>query len=124
MVDVFGDVPFTEANKLKEGILYPKFDDDAAIYDALFPLIDEGIADLNNTTAANPNLPGTDDLIYGGNVAQMGKSCQHDKVEIVHADQESKKRIGRSKCLDLRGQPDQPNQRKLFYSLWSQWSNR
>ena len=42
MVDVFGDIPFSEANKLKAGILYPKFDDDAAIYESLFTLINEG----------------------------------------------------------------------------------
>src|SRR5688572_16229345 len=82
LVDVFGDVPFSEANKLKEGILYPKFDDDAAIYDALFPLIDEGIADLNNTTAANPNLPGTDDLIYDGNVARWVKAANTIKLKL------------------------------------------
>jgi hypothetical protein len=82
LVDVFGDVPFTEANKLKEGILYPKFDDDAAIYDALFPLIDEGIADLNNATAANPNIPGTDDLIYGGNVALWVKAANTLKLKL------------------------------------------
>jgi len=82
LVDVFGDVPFTEANKLKEGILYPIFDDDAAIYDALFPLIDEGIADLNNTTAANPNIPGTDDLIYGGDVALWIKAANTLKLKL------------------------------------------
>ena len=67
-VDVFGDVPFSEANKLKEGVLHPKFDDDADIYESLFPLINEGIADLNNTTAPNSQEPGDDDLIYGGDV--------------------------------------------------------
>ncbi len=82
LVDVFGDVPFTEANKLKEGILYPKFDDDAAIYDALFPLIDEGIADLNNATAPNPNTPGTDDLIYGGNTALWVKAANTLKLKL------------------------------------------
>lgn len=82
LVDVFGDVPFSEANKLKEGILYPKFDDDAAIYDALFPLIDEGIADLNNTTAANPNTPGTDDLIYGGNTGLWIKAANTLKLKL------------------------------------------
>ena len=48
-VDVFGDVPYSEANKLKQGIVHPKFDDDASIYESLFALINEGIADLNNT---------------------------------------------------------------------------
>ncbi len=82
LVDVFGDVPFSEANKLKEGILYPKFDDDAAIYTALFTLIDEGIADLNNTTALNTKRPGTDDLIYGGNVSRWVKAANTLKLKM------------------------------------------
>ncbi len=82
LTDVFGDVPFSEANKLKEGVLYPKFDDDGAIYDALFPLIDEGIADLNNTTAANTLRPGTDDLIYAGNVARWVKAANTLKLKL------------------------------------------
>src|SRR6476661_273557 len=45
LVDVFGDVPFSEANKLKQGIIYPKFDDDAVIYDSVFKFINSGIAD-------------------------------------------------------------------------------
>ena len=82
LVDVFGDVPFSEANKLKEGILYPKFDDDAAIYDALFPLIDEGIADLNNAGAPNPSTPGTDDLIYGGDTELWVKAANTLKLKL------------------------------------------
>jgi len=82
LVDVFGDVPFSEANKLKEGILYPKFDDDAAIYDALFPLIDEGIADLNNGGAPNPSTPGTDDLIYGGDTELWVKAANTLKLKL------------------------------------------
>src|SRR4026207_401334 len=74
-VDVWGDVPYSEANKLKEGILYPKFDDDAAIYESLFALINSGIADLNNNTAANTKVPGADDLIYSGNVARWIKAA-------------------------------------------------
>ena len=82
LVDVFGDVPFSEANKLKEGVLYPKFDDDAAIYDALFPLIDEGIADLNNTTAPNTNTPGDDDLIYGGDIGLWVRAANTIKLKL------------------------------------------
>ena len=82
LVDVFGDVPFSEANKLKEGVLYPKFDDDAAIYDALFPLIDEGIADLNNTTAPNIDTPGDDDLIYGGDIGLWVKAANTIKLKL------------------------------------------
>src|SRR4026207_1502725 len=74
-VDVWGDVPYSEANKLKEGILYPKFDDDAVVYESLFALINSGMADLSNNTAANTKVPGADDLIYSGNVARWIKAA-------------------------------------------------
>ena len=82
LVDVFGDVPFSEANKLKQGILYPKFDDDAAIYDSLFLLINSGIADLNNTTALNAQKPGTDDLIYGGSTSKWIRAANTLKLKM------------------------------------------
>ncbi len=54
-VDAWGDVPFSEASKFNSN-LYPKFDDDAAIYPALIKMIDEGIADINNATSKlSPN---------------------------------------------------------------------
>ena len=82
LVDVFGDVPFSEANKLKQGIIYPKFDDDAAIYDSVFKIINSGIADLNNTTAANAQKPGSDDIIYGGNVNKWIKAANTLKLKL------------------------------------------
>lgn len=83
LVDVFGDVPFSEANKLKEGITYPKFDDDAAIYPQLLTLLDQGIADLNNTTAANVLKPGTDDIIYGGSVDKWIRAANTIKLKLL-----------------------------------------
>ena len=82
LVDVFGDVPFSEANRLDEGIYYPKFDDDAAIYDSIFNIINSGIADLNNTTATNASTPGDDDLIYGGNLANWEKAANTLKLKL------------------------------------------
>lgn len=82
LVDVFGDIPFSEANKLKEGILYPKFDDDAAVYEALFVLIDDAIADLGNTSAPNIRTPGTDDLMYSGNVSRWIKAANTLKLKM------------------------------------------
>lgn len=45
-VDAWGDVPFSEGLKFSEN-LYPKYDDDAAIYPELIELLNEGIADIN-----------------------------------------------------------------------------
>lgn len=65
MVDVWGDIPYSEALKGSE-FPAPKFDDDEAIYTDLFRLIDEGIANLKRTDSSrNPNS--TEDLIYAGN---------------------------------------------------------
>src|SRR5688572_2429364 len=45
IVDMWGDIPFSEA--LQGGnAQFPHFDDDATIYPQLFLMIDEGIADL------------------------------------------------------------------------------
>jgi hypothetical protein len=49
LVDLYGDVPFSEA---LQGVknLAPKFDDQKAIYESLIPMLDEAIVDLK----ANP----------------------------------------------------------------------
>ena len=81
MVDVWGDVPFSEFNKFKEGIRQPKFDDDATIYPELLKQIDEGIADINNP-AVNASKPGTDDVIYNGNTARWIKAANTIKLKL------------------------------------------
>jgi len=63
MVDMWGDIPYSESG---DPVLYkfPHFDDDAVIYADLFTLIESGIADLN----AGGAPPGSDDVIYGGDL--------------------------------------------------------
>lgn len=82
LVDIFGDIPYSEANQLKTGIRYPKFDDDASIYPQLITLLDAGIADLNNT-AANISVPGADDVIYGGSVSKWTKAANTIKLKLL-----------------------------------------
>jgi hypothetical protein len=81
MVDMWGDIPFSEFNQFKNGVKQPKFDDDAAIYPQLFTLIDAGIADINNTTP-NPTLPGSDDVIYAGSKAKWIKAANTIKLKM------------------------------------------
>ena len=63
-VDLWGDVPFTEANKLSEGIVSPVFDNQAAIYASVFELIETAKGNI----ASNEGIlkPGADDLFYKG----------------------------------------------------------
>ncbi len=65
LADTYADVPYSEAGKAyTDGIFYPKYDDDAAIYADIEKEIREGIAALN---------PSGDyvsaDLFYGKNAA-------------------------------------------------------
>lgn len=81
MVDLWGDIPFSEFDKVAEGIKHPKFDDDSEIYGELRRLIDAGIADINNQ-APNPSLPSSDDLIYQGNRTNWIKAANTIKLKL------------------------------------------
>lgn len=82
LVDVYGDCPFTEFDKFEEGIKQPKFDKGSDIYPKLFAMIDEGVADMNNTTVVNPSKPSTDDYMYKGNVALWVKAANTIKLKL------------------------------------------
>jgi hypothetical protein len=82
-VDVFGDVPFSEASKQTSGIFNPKFDKGSDIYPQLFTLLDQGIADLRNTTAANLLTPGANDVIYQGNVEKWIRAANTIKLKLL-----------------------------------------
>jgi hypothetical protein len=62
LVDMFGDVPLTEAGKGTD-FISPKQDPGKDIYAAALKLLDEAITQLKGTTAAKP----TSDLYYAGN---------------------------------------------------------
>jgi hypothetical protein len=66
VVDLWGDVPYTEALKFT-GVQYPVYDPSSGIYTQLFALIDSGIADMGKTSIL---APGTFDTIYGGNASR------------------------------------------------------
>lgn len=81
MVDIWGDIPFSEFDKFEEGITQPKFDKGSDIYPKLFAMLDEGIADINNTTV-NPSVPGNDDYIYKGNKTNWIKAANTIKLKL------------------------------------------
>ncbi len=81
MVDIWGDIPYSEFDKFEEGITQPKFDKGSDIYPQLITLLDEGIADLNNP-AINPSKPSNDDYIYKGNVASWIKAANTIKLKL------------------------------------------
>jgi hypothetical protein len=63
LTDIFGDVPYTEALQ-GSSIRNPKYDSQESVYDALFILLDEAIADFEKNEVTNP---GNNDLLLKGN---------------------------------------------------------
>lgn len=61
VIDVWGDVPYTEAQQLSENT-QPAYEDDAAIYPKLITLLTEAVTDLNAATSVLS--PGTNSVFY------------------------------------------------------------
>jgi hypothetical protein len=80
LVDVYGDVPFSEFDQFPQ-IKQPKFDLGKDIYPKLFALIDEGIADIANP-ASNISSPGSDDYIYKGDTTKWKKAARTIKLKL------------------------------------------
>ncbi len=80
MVDLWGDVPFTQAN-LGARNPYPVFDPGQQVYPQLFALLDEGIANLAKTTVAQP---GAADLFYGGDAGRWRRLAKTLKLRLYN----------------------------------------
>lgn len=80
-VDMWGDVPFTEATLLKEGTVGPVFDNQESIYQAVLNLLDEGKANINT---GNGLIPGADDFFYGGSAARWTKFANSFKLKLYN----------------------------------------
>ncbi len=72
MVDLWGDIPYSEAGG---EVSNPRFEDGAEIYNSLFNLIDEGLADLNR----GANVASSADIFFQGSQdrwIRMGNSLK------------------------------------------------
>lgn len=78
--DMWGDMPFTEAFKGGENVLSPVYDSQESIYASINTLLNQGIANLNNSTNA---FDVSGDVIYGGDVDQWIKAA--NSIRARHA---------------------------------------
>lgn len=81
MVDIWGDVPYTEFDRFDEGITQPKFDKGADIYPKLLALLDEALTNLSSPTASS-TMPSGDDYIYKGNIVNWRKAANTIKLKL------------------------------------------
>ncbi len=79
MVDMFGDVPFSESSLGNDDAnVNPKYDDSEEIYAACLALIDSAVVHF----AASTSDP-LGDLIYGGNMASWTRAANSLKLKVL-----------------------------------------
>ncbi len=81
-VDLWGDVPFSEATQLEGGVVSPVFDNQVEIYQACLALLDEGKA--NVAGGQGSSFPGTEDLFYGGDTGKWVKFANTLKLKLFN----------------------------------------
>ncbi len=80
LVDMYGNVPYTDALK---GVasLAPKFDDQKAVYEALITLLDQAITDLKANAFASAFASA--DIIYNGNTTKWVRFANSLKLRLL-----------------------------------------
>jgi hypothetical protein len=73
--DLFGDVPYSDALRGLEKNYSPKYDTQEQVIKSIQDLLSSAITDFGAPLGANTNIPGSDDLIFGGNVSKWKKSA-------------------------------------------------
>lgn len=81
LVDMYGDIPYSQAHLRGEN-LTPAYDDDLAIYRDLYVQLDQAIALIDNAPAGTLN-PGANDVMLGGNMAMWKKFANTLKLRLL-----------------------------------------
>lgn len=80
LVDMYGNVPYTDALKGTE-VLAPKFDDQKAIYESLIKVLDEALVDLKANPFASA-FTGSD-IVFKGNTTKWAQFANSLKMRIL-----------------------------------------
>jgi hypothetical protein len=78
LVDLFGNVPYSEALMIAEGNVTPAYDDAKSIYTSLLAQL----ATISDNLSGNSGM-GANDVIYGGDVAQWKKFANSLRLRLA-----------------------------------------
>ena len=81
LVDLYGDIPYSQAHKRGEN-LTPTYDDDMAIYRDLVVQLEQAVSLIDNAPATAIN-PGANDVMLQGNMAMWKKFANTLKLKIL-----------------------------------------
>lgn len=69
LVDLYGDIPYSESLQFVQGNFSPVYDDDKLIYRDLVETVDQAISIINNADEVS-NQVGSEDVIFQGDLSQ------------------------------------------------------
>lgn len=81
LVDLYGDIPYTEAHKLG-GNIQPSYDDDEAIYGMLLDELNTAISLINNAPIEALTV-GNEDVMMGGDMAKWVRFANTLKLRLL-----------------------------------------
>ena len=99
LVDLWGDVPYSQANNPE--FTEPAPDKSADIYNALLKSLNKAIADLGDSEAANNLTPGANDLFYEGSVTKWTHAANTLKLKLL-----VQSRLAKSEIENWKGELD------------------
>ncbi len=80
LTDVYGDIPYSEALKGREGLLLPKYDTQEDIYNGILVTLDEAISTLKS---GSDKIDAVYDLIYAGDDTKWIKLANSLKLRMI-----------------------------------------
>lgn len=81
LVDLYGDIPYSQAHQRGEN-LTPAYDDDLAIYRDLYVQLEQAVALIDNAPAGTLN-PGANDVMLHGDMAMWKKFANTLKLRLL-----------------------------------------
>ncbi len=77
--DMWGKIPYSEAFKMSEGIIYPKYDTQQEVYTAILAELKAAADELNSGTGAM----GTGDWMFKGDITKWKKFCNSTRLRVA-----------------------------------------
>ncbi len=83
LVDIWGDVPYTDAFGTGAGVLKPKYDKQKDIYENLVVKLDAAIKLIQGAAADATAIPAASDIMYGGDMAKWARFANTLKLRLL-----------------------------------------
>jgi len=83
LVDMYGNVPYTDAWKTADGVLKPKYDDQKAIYEDCVLQLDAAIKLFQGLPADATAIDGASDVMFGGSIDKWTRFANTLKLRML-----------------------------------------